>query len=172
MGSRRWVQLFPKYSCKNWYKNWHRHFYKTYDRQIWPCKDWYENLYRHFYKTYDHQTWEAGTSTGVDSNETNQAVLVTSLRQNRVANLKHYISTVRVPIATKLGRMITYLDGFLPEKSHNPLIMWSCNITWQTKIIIFLLPQFLWPPNLGGNLNGLLPIKLHGSLTLRSCKIT
>ena len=56
-------------------------------------------------------------------------VLVTSLRQNRVANLKHYISTVRVPIATKLGRMITYLDGFLPEKSRNPLIMWSCNIT-------------------------------------------
>ena len=30
-----------------------------------------ENL--HFYKTYAHQIWQAGTSTGFDSNETNQA---------------------------------------------------------------------------------------------------
>ena len=49
--SRRWVQIFPRYSSKNWYKNW----------------------YLHFYKTYDHQIWQACTSTGVYSNETNQA---------------------------------------------------------------------------------------------------
>ena len=41
-GSMRWGQLFPRYSCKNWY------------------------LY--FYKTYDHQIWQAGTSRGFDSN--------------------------------------------------------------------------------------------------------
>ena len=26
-----WVRLFPRYPCKNWYKNWYFYFYKTYD---------------------------------------------------------------------------------------------------------------------------------------------
>ena len=30
------------------------------------------------------------------------------------------ISTTRVPMANKLGRIITYLDGLLPAKSHDP----------------------------------------------------
>ena len=55
-------------------------------------------------------------------------MLVTSLRLDRVTNLKH-ISTTRVPIATKLGRMATYLYGLLPIKSHDPLITWFCKIT-------------------------------------------
>ena len=52
-GSMRYVQLCPKYSCKNLYKNW--------------------NIY--FHKTYHNQIWHACTSWGVsfDSNETNQA---------------------------------------------------------------------------------------------------
>ena len=29
--------------------------------------------YLHLCKTYDHQIWQAGTCTGFDSNETNQA---------------------------------------------------------------------------------------------------
>ena len=29
----------------------------------------------------------------------------------------------RVPMATKLGRMVTYLGKLLPIKSHDPLIM-------------------------------------------------
>ena len=32
--STRWGQLFPRYPCKNWYKNWYFHFYKTYDHQV------------------------------------------------------------------------------------------------------------------------------------------
>ena len=43
--------------------------------------------------------------------------LVTSLHQDHVINLKHYISTTREPMATKLGRMVTYLDMLLPIKS-------------------------------------------------------
>ena len=31
-------------------------------------------------------------------------------------------------MATKLDRMITYLDGLLPITLHGPLIMWSCKI--------------------------------------------
>ena len=39
--------FFSRYSCKNWYL--------------------------HFHKTCDHQIWQAGTSRGVDSNDTNSA---------------------------------------------------------------------------------------------------
>ena len=45
--------------------------------------------------------------------------------------IKHtYSSNTRVPIASKLGTMMTYLDGLLtPIKSHYLLITWSCKIT-------------------------------------------
>ena len=31
-------------------------------------------------------------------------------------------------MTTKLGRMMTYLNGLLPIKSHDPLIMWPCEM--------------------------------------------
>ena len=33
-----------------------------------------------------------------------------------------------MPMATKFDRIITYLDGLLPIKSHDPLITWSWEI--------------------------------------------
>ena len=57
---------------------------------------------------------------------------------------------MRVSIATKFGRMVTYHDRLLPVKSREPLITWSCEILWQTKTITYLIPQWLWPPNLAG----------------------
>ena len=48
-------------------------------------------------------------------------------------------------MASKLGRMRTYLAELLPIKSHDARIMLSCEITWQIKTIISPLPQFLWP---------------------------
>ena len=36
-------------------------------------------------------------------------------------------------MATKHGWMLTCLDGLLPTKSHDSLIKWSCEITWQNK---------------------------------------
>ena len=48
----------------------------------------------------------------------------------------------------KLGRMVAYLDRLHPIKSNDPLITWSCKITWQTKIIISPLPQCLRQSNL------------------------
>ena len=56
-------------------------------------------------------------------------------------------STTTVPMATKLDRMVTYLDGLLHIKLHDRLIRWSCDITWQSKVVS-PLPQCLWPPNL------------------------
>ena len=52
-----------------------------------------------------------------------------------------------MPMTTKLGRMMTYLDEILPIKSNDPLITWSCEITWQSKTIIPTLPQFLCSPD-------------------------
>ena len=79
-------------------------------------------------------------------------VLMTSPYQDRVANFKGYISTMRVSLAIKLGSMENYLDGLLSIKWHDPLITFSCKITWHTKTIISPLPLFLWPwpPNLAG----------------------
>ena len=88
-------------------------------------------------------------------------VLLTSSHQDHVRNLKKYISTTRVslatrpgrmvltlssfcpytspitvPIATKIGRMVTNLKGFLPIKSYDHIITWPWEITWQTENII------------------------------------
>ena len=60
-----------------------------------------------------------------------------------VTNLNHFISTKTMSIATKFSRMVTYLMG-------NIIITWSCEITWQTKIIVYPLPQCLWLSNLAG----------------------
>ena len=50
--------------------------------------------------------------------------------------------------------MVAYHEGLLPIKSRGKLITWSCKwsckITWQTKIIITPLPEWLWSPNLVG----------------------
>ena len=63
--------------------------------------------------------------------------------KGHVTEENHYISTTRVPMATKLDKMITYFDGLLPIKSHDSLITWSCGITWKTKTIISPIPQCL-----------------------------
>ena len=53
-------------------------------------------------------------------------------------------------MATKLDRIVTYLDGILPIKSHDSFITWSWEIMLQTKTTISPIPQCLWPPNLVG----------------------
>ena len=59
-----------------------------------------------------------------------------------------YISNIRVPMATKLGGMVTYLDGILPIKSNDSFIKWPYEITWQTKTTIYPLSEWPWPPSL------------------------
>ena len=41
----------------------------------------------------------------------------------------HYISTTTVPMATKLGRMLTRLERLPPTKLFNPLFKWLSEIT-------------------------------------------
>ena len=40
-------------------------------------------------------------------------------------------------MATKLGRVVTYREGFLVTKSHDSFITWFCEITRQTKNIYY-----------------------------------
>ena len=53
--------------------------------------------------------------------------------QGHVTNKNPYVSITRMPMATKLGRMMTSLDGFLPIMSHDPLITWPCEIQGSPK---------------------------------------
>ena len=77
-------------------------------------------------------------------------------------------------MATKLGRMVTYLEWLTTIKLHNTLIAWSCKAMWQTKIIISLLPNCLWPQTcrMVAHLDGLLIIKSCKALIMWSCKVT
>ena len=43
--------------------------------------------------------------------------------------------------------MVTYLEGLPPIDSHDPLNMWSCEVTWQVKYIISQLAENPWIPN-------------------------
>ena len=79
--------------------------------------------------------------------------------QGLMTNKNHYISITKVIMVTKPGKMATDLDGLRSIKLHEYLIMWSYRSTWQTKTVIFLLPRYLWPPNLA-----------EWSLTLRDSK--
>ena len=126
-GLRRWVQFFARYPCKNWCKNWDPRCYKN----------------------SGHQIWEAGTSTGFDSNEINHARvgdMIMSRSRDKLKQLYLYYQSVYGQQTWQDGNLPC---GLLPIKWHDPLITWSWEITWQTKII-FPLPECLWLPKLRG----------------------
>ena len=78
-GSRRWVQFFPRYSCKNWFKNWYIDFCKTYDHQIWQaCTISVRPMITKFGKYVHLQN--------LTQVRLIKQVLVTSLRQDHVTN--------------------------------------------------------------------------------------
>ena len=58
------------------------------------------------------------------------------------------LPTTTVPNGTKLVRMVTIQEPLLLIMLLYPLVTWSCEITWQTKIITSPLPRYLRPPNL------------------------
>ena len=64
--------------------------------------------------------------------------------------LKAFISTTTTLITNKLDRVVTYLEALLPILTQDPLIKWSCRITWKTKSTIFPLQLRQWPINLKG----------------------
>ena len=86
--------------------------------------------------------------------------------RDHMTNWRHNIFTTTMSIPTQLIRVLTYHEGLPPVKTHNPLITWSCKITWQAKNI--LLSQCPWLTKLGRVLThheGLSLIKSHDPLS-------
>ena len=67
---------------------------------------------------------------------------MTPSRQHHARNLK-YVSTIRVSLATRFVRMVTYLNRLQSIKTHDPSITWSDEIAWHTKTIISPLPNLV-----------------------------
>ena len=132
------------------------HFHKTYHHQkvvtyherfssikshdpliTWFSKvTWQKKLiYLYYQSAYGHQTWQDGNLTWRAPTHKVKQRLDHMVLQVHVTSKSHYTSTTRVLMATKLGSMITYLDGLLSIKSHDPVISWLCEITWPTKTI-------------------------------------
>ena len=136
-GSRQWVQLFWRYFYKKWYKNWYIYFHKAFKHQIWQAGrskgiDLYETnqagaghlvtsrslhfeniLKIPFSKGCDHQIltkwlWRENSQVKTKVIWSFHYVVL----RYQVTNLKH-IFTTKEAIATKFGRMLTYLDGLL-----------------------------------------------------------
>ena len=94
---------------------WSRDFARSRDKQ---------KSYLHCQSANGHQTWQIGNlpwlTYACEVTRTFDLVIL----QDHVTNCNHYISTIRVPVTNKVGRMVTYLDEFRPIKSHDPLILW------------------------------------------------
>ena len=103
-----WLTLRRSYQCysKLWSHGLARSCYKL------------KPLYLYYYAAYDHQTWQrCDLSWGGTTDK------VTWSFGNVLP--RHYV--------TNLGRMVTNLKGLLPML-FDPLVRWSCEIIWQTKI--------------------------------------
>ena len=73
-------------------------------------------------------------------------------------------------VATKLGRVVTYHQGFPPIKSRNLLITWSGRIKSQNKAVYlhYITPMATKLGRVVTYLEGLLRIKSH--MALESCR--
>ena len=112
-------------------------------------RDKLKSFYLQYYSVYGHQTWQAGNLPRWDTAHNVTWLFHHVVLWDHVTTWKH-ISTITVPMATNLGKLVTYPEGLLPIILLHPLFTWSCEITLQTKSIIFTLPQYLWPQNLAG----------------------
>ena len=114
-----------------------------------------KTLYLRYHNACGHQTrqngslqWEA--SAHKITWPSKQMVL-----RDHVTNWNHYISTISVSgyqtcqdgnlpwssIMACYERIVTCLEGLTHINLMDPLVKWSCKITWQTKAIISPLPN-------------------------------
>lgn len=85
-----------------------------------------KTLFLHSYTTKGYQTWQCGDLLWEASTDKVTSSFDYEIVQD---NLKH-ISTVRVSMAIRLVRMVTYFEGLLPIELLDRLVMWFCKITW------------------------------------------
>ena len=58
-----------------------------------------------------------------------------------MTDLKRYISTTTMSMATKLGRVATYHEEVPPIMLHDPLVTWTWKLTLETENITSPLPE-------------------------------
>ena len=86
-----------------------------------------------------------------------------------------YLHYHNIYMATKLGRMVTYLDCLFSIKSDDHIITWFCEITRQTKKHCISSTTMLMTTKCGRMMNyieWLLPSKSNDHIIMWSCKIT
>ena len=91
----------------------------------------------------------------------------------RACEMFLFISTTAMPLATKLGKVVTCHEGFASIKSCGPLITWHYKITWQTNKLITsplrnACDHQTW--KFGDLLEGLSSINSQDCLIMWSCK--
>ena len=104
-------------------------------------------IHFHYLRACGYQTWQG---SNLRSWPINSSGTLITWSYKITWQTRYYISTVTVPMAAKLGRMLTYLHWRQPIQSHDNLINLSNKTTRHSRTIISPLPQCLWLPNMGG----------------------
>ena len=94
-----------------------------------------------FTKTGSNLTYHEYSYTSVDL--TIQSFGLTRLHDK----LKTWYPTTALSLASKLCRFVTYLEGLLPIKTHEPFTTWSREFMWQTRTVISLYLHYHVPIN-------------------------
>ena len=115
---------------------------KSCDFLIMWSRDKCKNLYLHFCNTYGHQTWQ---SSRLQWGHPTFKVMWPFDYVVTWQIQKLIICTFTIPMAIKIGRVVTWGGRTQSSKARELLITWSHD-KW--KKLISTLTQFLWPPNL------------------------
>ena len=85
-------------------------------------RDKLETLYLQYHSAFDHQNWWDGDITWGAPNHKVIRHFDHRVLLDHMANWNYYICNITVPMATKLGRVMKYVEGLLTIKSCNALI--------------------------------------------------
>ena len=92
-------------------------------------------LFLYFHKTYDHHTEQADDLRwSTTSNKVTWPLIAWS--DDHVRNKKRYIYHSARPMVAKVNRQVASDGKMLSSKSHNPLITWTHQVTWQIENVI------------------------------------
>ena len=107
---------------------------------LWSCDlaraiDKLKLLYGHYHNANGHQTWQGSDVLWGGPTHKVTWLFGDAILRDLVTNWNHYNSTTRMPMTTKLCRMVTCHEGLSPIWSYDLLITWSCEVTRQIKNI-------------------------------------
>ena len=81
-----------------------------------------KTLYLHYHNTFRHQNCRGGVLKWVAPTHNVTWPFHHMVLRDNVTNWKHYIFTTRVPMAIKLGRMVTYRNDLRSKKSEESCV--------------------------------------------------